>query len=81
MSYMAARNIVNVPLNFHAPNTSVYTKPRKYNELEYQIETSKLRMEFYLHVMELICRPGDVVFSVFAGGKVFYVGVISSNTP
>ena len=48
-SYIASRSEpVVIPAAFAAPQTSVYTKPRKYNELEYRIDTSELRMEFYL---------------------------------
>jgi hypothetical protein len=80
-SYMVAGNIINVPLNFYATNTFVYTKPHIYNELEYRIETSELRMEFYLHVMELICQPRDAVFSIIVDGKVVCAGVVSLNIP
>ena len=79
--YRAVENVVNVPLNSYAPNSSIYTKLCKYNELEYQIETSELQMEFYLHVMEFICRPRDAVFLVFAGRKVVCAWVVSSNIP
>jgi hypothetical protein len=41
-SYKPARNPINILAVFEAPKTSVYTKPRKYNELKYRIKTSKL---------------------------------------
>jgi hypothetical protein len=78
-TYRAAGNVVNVPLNFHAPNTSVYNKPQKYNELEYRVDTTKLRIEFYLKVLELVCRPRDAVVSIFGGGKVLCSGVVSTS--
>jgi hypothetical protein len=33
-SYMAASNTITILLKFYIPNTSVYTKPQKYNKLE-----------------------------------------------
>jgi hypothetical protein len=48
-SYRASRtDPIVIPKAFAAPQTSVYSKPRKYNELEYRIDKSELRMEFYL---------------------------------
>jgi hypothetical protein len=57
----------------------VYPKLQKYNELEYRIETSEFQMEFYLKVMEMFCQPGNTMFSVFSGRKVFYTGMVSSS--
>ena len=36
-------------------------------------------MEFYLHLFELFCRPGDTVYSVFNGTKILCAGLISTN--
>lgn len=39
---------VSIPEAFYAPQTSVYTKPHAYNELEFRVYPTELRMEFYL---------------------------------
>jgi hypothetical protein len=63
-SYIASkRDAIVIPKAFAAPQTSVYTKPQKYNELEYRIDTTKLRLEFYLRVLEMFCKPGDSILS------------------
>ena len=66
-----------IPDEFEAPNTLVYTKPRKYQELEYRQQATELRMEFYLRIFDLFCRPGDTVYSVFSGTKILCAGRIS----
>ena len=66
-----------VPDEFEAPNTLVYTKPRKYQELEYREQATELRMEFYLQIFDLFCRPGDIVYSVFSGTKILCIGLVS----
>ena len=55
----------NIPAIFHVPNTLVYTKPRKYQELQYRIQAIELRMEFYLHLFELFCRAADTIYNVY----------------
>ena len=48
-SYRALRlEPIVIPPAFAAPQTLVYTKPQKYNELEYWIDILELQMEFYL---------------------------------
>jgi hypothetical protein len=74
------RDPVVITKAFAAPQTSVYLKPRKYNELEYRINTSELRMEFYLKVLKMFCKPGDSMFLVFGSGKVLYAGLVSIRT-
>ena len=69
----------NIPATFQAPDTPVYTKPRKYQELQYRIQSMELRMEFYLHLFELFCGAGDTVYSVFNGTKILCVGLVSAN--
>ena len=69
----------NIPATFEAPDTLVYTKPRKYQELQYRIQSTELRMEFYLYLFELFCRTGDTVYSVFNGTKILCVGLVSAN--
>ena len=41
---------INIPEEFEAPNTSMYTKPQKYQELEYSNQLSELHIEFYLQL-------------------------------
>ena len=69
----------NIPATFQAPDTPVYTKPRKYQELQYRIQSTELRMEFYLHLFKLFCHVGDTVYSVFNGTKILCVGLVSAN--
>ena len=69
----------NIPATFQAPDTPVYTKPRKYQELQYRIQSTELRMEFYLYLFELFCRPGDTVYSVFNGTKILCAGLVSTQ--
>nr|PNR32277.1 hypothetical protein PHYPA_026403 [Physcomitrium patens] len=65
------------PKLFQAPDTLVYTKPRKYQELEYRLYTSELRMEFYIRILDMFCKPGDTVYSVFTGTKIVPARVMS----
>jgi hypothetical protein len=78
-SYKLNGKSIEVLVCFEAPNTSIYQKPHKYNELEYRITTSQLRMEFYLRILEMFCQPGDAIVSIFGGGKVVCAGVVSSQ--
>jgi hypothetical protein len=77
---VSKRDPIVIPKVFVAPQTSVYSKPQKYNELEYWIDTSELQMEFYLRVLEMFCKPGNSMFSVFGGGKVLCAGLVSIPT-
>ena len=54
----------NIPTIFQAPNTLVYNKPRKYWELEYRIQTTKLQMEFYLLIFEFCFAALDTPFTM-----------------
>ena len=56
-----------IPDKFEASNTLVYTKPSKYQELEYREHATELRMEFYLQIFDLFCRLVDTIYSVFSG--------------
>jgi hypothetical protein len=77
-SYRASkRDPIVIPKAFVAPQTSIYSKPRKYNELKYRIDTSELRMEFYLRVLKMFCKPSDNMFSVFGSGIVLCAGLVS----
>ena len=64
---------------FQAPNTPIYTKLRKYQELEYRKQATELRMEFYLQIFDLFCHPGDTVYSVFSGTKILCAGLVSRH--
>ena len=55
----------NIPAIYQAPGTPMYTKPRKYQELQYRIQTTKLRMEFYLYLFELSAKL-ETPFIVFS---------------
>ena len=77
-SFIASRpEPIVIPTVFAAPQTSVYTKPRKYNELEYRIDTLELQMEFYLQILEMFCKPGNAILLIFGSGKVLCVGLVS----
>ena len=69
----------NILATFQAPDTPMYTKPRKYQELQYRIQSTELRMEFYLHLFELFCCAGDTVYNVFNGTKILCAGLVSAN--
>ena len=38
-------------------------------------------MEFYLQLLDLFCRPGDTIYSVFSGTKVLCAGLVSHAPP
>ena len=65
---------------FATPQTLFYSKPRKYNELEYWIDTLELRMKFYLKVLKMFCKPSDSMFLVFSGRKILCAGLVSIPT-
>ena len=60
---------VDIPEYFNAPSSPVFTKPRKYNELEDRIHSSELRMELHLWLIKIFYMPWSNVFSVFTGRK------------
>ena len=70
----------NIPSVFHMPETLVYNKPRKYQELEYGIHTTELQMEFHLHLFKLFCCPRDTMYSVFNGMKILIAGLVSISS-
>ena len=51
-----------------------------YNEFEYQIDTSKLQMEFYLIVLKMFYKLDNIMFLVFCSGKVLCAGLVSIPT-
>lgn len=66
-----------IPTEFCAPNDKLYQKAGKYSELEYRMSSTELRMEFYLKLVQLFCKPGDSLFTVVAGGKPLCAGMVS----
>ena len=62
---------------FEASNALVYTKLRKYQELEYREQPLDLRMEFYLHIFYLCRLSRDIIYNVFSGTKILYAGLVS----
>ena len=38
-------------------------------------------MEFYLQLLDLFCRPGDTIYSVFSGTKILCAGLVSHAPP
>ena len=54
---------------FEPPETTVFTTPGAYNELDYRIYNTEMRMEFYIKLLELFCKNGDAILTVFGGGK------------
>ena len=58
----------------------VYKKPRKYNELQYLMYLIKLRMEFYIRILDLFCEHGDSMFELFAGTKLMVASVVSVSS-
>jgi hypothetical protein len=59
-----------IPKEFDVPDIPKWSKAGLYNELEYRIYSTELRMEFYLQILDLFCITRQNVLSIFAGGKV-----------
>ena len=64
---------------YQAPQHVVYEKPRKYNELQYAMYPNELRMEFYIKILDLFCKPRESVFQLFAGTKLLTASVVSTT--
>ena len=62
---------------YKAPEHVVYKKPRMYKEMEYQMYPTELRMEFYLKMADLFCKPGDSMLQIFGGQKLLTAAVVS----
>ena len=69
-----------IPLEFIAPDDRTYQKAGKYNELQYRLSSLEFRMEFYLRLIQLLCKPGDTMFSAFGGGKILCAAMVSSRS-
>ena len=74
------REHVEIRLDFFPPESPVYTKPHGYNELEFRIYNTELRMEFYLWLVRKFCRPGGNILSIFGGGKITCAAVVSHES-
>ena len=74
------RDHVEIRPDFFPPESPVYTKPHGYNELEYRVYNTELRMEFNLWLMRKFCRPGGALFSIFGGGKITCAAVVSNES-
>ena len=61
---------------YKAPEHVVYEKPRLYKEMEYQMYPTELRMEFYLKMVDLFCKPGDSMLQIFGGMKFLTAAVV-----
>ena len=77
---MDCRDHVEIRPDFFPPESPVYTKPHGYNELEYRVYNTELRMEFYLWLMRKFCHPGGALLSIFGGGKITYAAVVSNES-
>lgn len=60
-----SRDRVEIRSEFSPPETPVFIKPHGYNELEFRVYNTELRMEFYLWLVRKFCRPGGSIFSVW----------------
>ena len=74
------RDHVEIRPDFFPPDSPMYTKPHGYNELEYRVYNTELRMEFYLWLMRKFCRPGGALLSIFGGGKITCAAVVSHES-
>ena len=68
---------VSIPMTFNAPPSPVYTKPHGYDELEFRVYPTELRMDFYLWLMRKFLKPGESVFSLWGGGKITCAAMVS----
>ena len=74
------RKHVEIRLDFFLPESLVYTKPHGYNELEFRVYNTELRMEFYLWLVRKFCHPGGNILSIFGGGKIICATVVSHES-
>ena len=68
---------VAIPEEFNCLDSARYMKVRAYSELEYQIHNTKLRMEFYLWLVQQFVAPGKSIFSSYTGGKLTCTAMVS----
>ena len=74
------RDHVEIRPDFFPPESPMYTKPHGYNELEYRVYNTELRMEFYLWQVRKFCHPMGTLLSIFGGGKITYAAVVSNES-
>ena len=74
------RNHVEIRPDFFPPESPVYTKPHGYNELEFQVYNTELRVEFYLWLVRKFCCRGGAISSIFGGGKITCVAIVSHES-
>ena len=68
---------IQIPTDFYPLEMPVYTKPHCYNELDFQVYNTELRMEFYLWVVHKFYHLGGSILSIFGGGKITCVSMVS----
>nr|PNR27966.1 hypothetical protein PHYPA_028558 [Physcomitrium patens] len=73
-----ARDRVEIRPEFLPLDTPIFTKPHGYNELEFRVYNTELRMEFYLWLVRKFCRLGGSIFSLWGGGKITSAAMMSS---
>ena len=73
-------NMVKMRSEYDAPNTDTFTRPGAYNELEFRIHNTELRMEFLLNLVKMFCAPGASVMSFFAGSKFTCAAMVSLSS-
>lgn len=73
------RRSFQLPNFFGAPKTPEFTVLGKYNELQYRMYDTELRMEFYLKLLDMFCQKGDAIVTVFGGGKLSCAAWVSNN--
>lgn len=66
-----------VPKEYRSPLHVANTKVRKYNKFKYRVY-KEFTMEFYFQVLKECCKPGDLVFTAFAGTKFFTASIVHS---
>ena len=71
------RDHVEIRPDFFPLESPVYTKPHDYNELEFRVYNTELRMEFYLWLVRKFCRPGGAILSIFGRGKITCAAMVS----
>ena len=80
LQYVDCRDHIEIRPDFFPPESPMYTKPRGYNELEYRVYNTELRMEFYLWLVCKFYHPGGALLSIFGGGKITCASVVSHES-
>ena len=66
----ASRLRQNVKAEFAVPSdVPYYSEVGRYNKVKYRVEPNELRMEFYLEIMKLFCRVGEIFVGIHCGLK------------